>query len=129
MSDVLKKRIFQVLSQSVPVADLVGERIFSSKPSPGIAFPMVAFEVPGSVRVGSLDNGNSGGLEDASVNIQCYAQDDLVASELARTVIDAIAGTDQFYAHEIDSSEDYDQFDKSYSVEITATIMNYVDGR
>lgn len=124
-ADRLAKRIHDALIGRTELVALVGPRIYYGVPAQGVSQPQVSFLITRDMTIGSLDGELSTDLRDATIEINAWSPDNVVAQQVATEVLIALDNAVTFACQSFDSREDFDQLDKTYNVEIDATLWWY----
>lgn len=125
MPGPLSQRIFETLSASETLVSIVGNRIYYGVPAQGVSQPLVSFMIDSDMTIGSLEGELSSDTRDASVSLNAWSPDNVEARQIAEHMMVAMDASTQFYCTEFTSREDFDQFDKTYNVEIDAALWWY----
>jgi hypothetical protein len=126
MSALLQQRIFDVLVNNTPIIEAVGDRIFTGLPAQDARFPQIAIMIDNADFEPALDGATTTRLETGDVTVSIWGDDLLAIQRIADIVVSVLDQAVTFALGEVQMRQDFDVFDKRYSIEIDAVMWNYL---
>jgi len=113
---ILEPNIFSVLTGDAAVSALVGTRVYPIKLPHEPTYPAITYSRVASEKVNAFDGYK--GLEDARIQVDCWASTYAQAKDLAEKVISAMINATPFKARVASDTDLYDDDTGTYRVSV-----------